>query len=248
MNGELPDHGGDPWGPWPLDHRVRRWSRGALTLWACRVPDGLRVLAVEGEAPADPPARGRWHLHHGIGEETAGLRPALPLLPVQVRCPGVLHLAPGALLRLEPALPLEAQLVHGETVLADWPLKPRRHSWLGTPQHGERVLSQSASGLDPACTASCPVLLHNRSDTPLQLDRVLVPAGLLSLFMREDRLATDELRITCTAGEAWEVQAGGGVPAGWITVSGPRSSGSGGLLGRALVGLRDLPDVLRGRR
>jgi hypothetical protein len=239
-----------PWGPWPLDRETTRsWCHGQRVLWGRLEEGGLLLAQGAVEDLPGPPPLARWHLHPlGEGDASPGVWPALPERPVQVRCARVLHLEPGDSLALDLALPLLVQVRAGDKTLMECPLGTLRRTWVGSPWlGGELAYSHSPVDGAPQPGASCAVRVINRGEGVFQLDRILVPAPALAVYCIGDRLCCDALEISVGSDGLGETGVIG--PAdGALRLTGPRTAPGSGLLGRALVGLRDLPDVLRGLR
>lgn len=255
------------WGLWqPGEHGPRVWAMDDCRLWAHRQGTMLRLgsRTLAGPAadpdPESPPPDLAWlTVMPGGPSRDLELRPALPDLPLVARCPGTLDLPAGAELRLALHLPLRVQ-VRPAGDGAPWlevPLRQLRRTWAGTPRSGELcyTLDRGAdpgSGAVPARPglALCPVRLCNRGDGTLRLDRILVPALSLSLYATVERLCTDELVMHLSADGLGTQETGGTAPAeapGALRVAEPQQTLAGGLLGRTLVGLRDLPGSWRPR-
>ncbi len=248
------------WGRWqPGEHSPRAWAMDDGRLWAHWQGNTLRLAGRTGPSPdADtPPADLPWLTVQPSGPaRDLDLRPALPDLPLLAHCAGMLDLPAGGEVRLALWLPLRVQVrpPDGGAPWLDLPLRRLRRTWAGTPRAGELCYTLHAADPpeDPAHTglALCPVRLCNRGDSPLRLDRVLVPALSLTLYGTAQLLVTDELVMQLST-DGLGTQETGGIPPpeapGARRLAEPQQALSGGLLGRTLVSLRELPGTWRPR-
>lgn len=141
--------------------------------------------------------------------EAAALRPAFPALPLVVAPETPFHLTPRASARIYVRIPAVAvfELDDGlETPLLDVPTQLMSNTWFGTPIDGELCLwlptaakrELSIEPLQPHLV-TCPVQIENRSEEPLEVEKIAVRVEHLSIFTTGSALWADETRATYLA-------------------------------------------------
>ena len=182
---------------------------GPLGLWLRHRGDEVWMAHVPGdwtragrgrprERPVEPEDADwiRWPVPEGTTE--LELAPALPPRPVVAEPELSFRLLPRARARVFVRVPLWVRLdalVDGEPrKLAEVPTATLSDTWWGTPTEGELCYWLSTTArreverevFEPN-VAVCPLLLSNRSDDELPVERIALRVIHLTLFAEEDR-------------------------------------------------------------
>lgn len=256
-----------PWGPFqPGDGEPVEWRAGDLGLWCLRdgaeIRLGSRLLTGAASDDTLPRAIGWERFSVQGAEQGLQMHPVLPARAFVARCESVIQLRPHSELTLYVRLPLwvSVRLASDESsALTELPTTTLRRSWYGSFTAGELCYAIHTSARtrpepDPArpYLALCPVRISNSTETELRLERILLQAPLLGLYRHHDQLWTDELVLGSlgSSGDCEQV-LGGGAPAEVREarlISPPRQVAGGSLLGRAMLSLREFPEVFKTRR
>lgn len=213
-----------PWGALHLapDQPVDL-SVGALRLQAKRVGGELWLFTEREDRARE--GDGEWRRWAVPEDATVRLRPTTPdrLLVVSHELP--FHLPGQGRAKIYVRIPLSVQvLVTGsglqDLVVLDEPSHVLSDTWWGTVQEGElaywlttKARAQVSPDLFLPHMAMCTVRLENESEESLPVDKFAVRALHLSVFQREGRLWTDEVKVRYQASaEGSEIHFGGRPP------------------------------------
>lgn len=252
---------GSIWGThWVEPGQRIHWDLGPRRFWVEARAGEIRVAwgeaqdvaeggDGEGGGPAADPEWSRW----ALPGETGGVEitPALPDRALVVTPEQPFHLLPGAKARVFARVPVWVQIrlaTEGHApgsgpLLAEVPSVVLSDTWWGTVTEGELAywLPTSARLLvDPArhrpYMAICTLQMHNRSTTPLPVDRLAIRAIHLSLFQGRESLWADEAQVIYQGTvEGSQIEMSGSPPdeAGPSrSVASPRAPVQRGLRGR----------------
>lgn len=200
------DHGATPWGT----HEVPRGGEidirvGPLHLTVREHAGEVQVThRREDQARPEEPSRARFAPLSW--DRTLTLRPAFPDRSVVVVPEDPFRLLEGAEARIYVRLPLfavlEVQGRSGPAVLARVPTHRYSDTWWGGPTDGALSYWLSTTArreVSPELfedhLAVCPLQLVNRSEGDLDVEKISLQAGFLSLYARERRLWADETRV-----------------------------------------------------
>jgi len=198
-----------------------RWHVGPRTLWVERALGEWRIGAREAERDdidtasmdherdeSDGPAL----LRCAIPAKASGrlrLVPRPPDRPLVARAEIPLHIPAGSTTHVFVGVPLWASLTAEGTPIHELPLITLSDTWFGTPLEGTLCYATRTSlTIDEQVLtrrphrAVCRVEIINHGATPLELERVRVPAPMLSLWQSEGRqLRTAGVRLKRDTGE-----------------------------------------------
>jgi len=226
------------WGDFTIpESHFRDWQLGPLTLRIVNLQNEWQVIHSQDEDPwlsgvsVSEPAQWGDHEESLVGErlrfavndgsEQIFLFPALADRSIVARPDTPLSLPAGEDVAVYVTSPLwlKIALADGERVLMELPTFRPKDTWLG-PSNTQGQLCYGSR--DPArlylegvpnnpTRVICKMRIANKSDATIQLPRVLLPTGLLKLFVdRERRFWTQEL--TLEMGKELEPVLGRGAP------------------------------------
>lgn len=257
-----------PWGDYGLeegtDHRVRigplhlRIRFSGDELWLAHAPGeggGERVEAPEEatEPDGDLLDWDRWAVPGGV--RSVRLRPVFPDRPLVARPEHAFHLVRGAEVRIFVRVPLEVrvELVEPTAVtLAEIPTVLLSDTWFGDVMDGELMYFLPTTArreigpehFEPHLVA-CPLQLTNVSTADLDVERIALRVGHLSLFGREEGFWADETTVRYrSAEEGSDLQVSGKPPAeapDADLITSPRTPTARGFRARTFVRFIGLP-------
>jgi hypothetical protein len=204
-----------------LHVQLRRRSE-EVWLRSTHAPPEERGRGKASEAGGAPEDWIRWAVS---AEEDLELEPRLPDRPVVVSPEQPFFLPPEGRARVYVRIPLFVSVattgeVSEPTVLEEFASLVLSDTWWGSFTEGElaywletRARREIPTGLEDAHMAVCPLLLVNRSEEPLEVERFAVRVAYLTLLHREDEIWTDEVQVRYRGGhEGSEIRYTGGVP------------------------------------
>lgn len=209
-DGQTAEEGVSSGGGIPSDERIR--SEDAI-----RPEDSIRP-----EGGVRPDEWIRWAVP---AEEDLELVPRLPDRPVVVSPEQPFFLPPEGRARIFVRVPLFVSVsttgeVAEPTILEEFPSIVLSDTWWGSFTEGElgywletRARREVPTGLDDPHLAICPLLLVNRSEQALPVERLAVRVEFLTLFHGEREVWTDEVQVRYRGGhEGSEIRYTGEVP------------------------------------
>jgi len=212
---------GDPWGVHELPEGADRALRvGPLHLRLVRSSGEIWLAHARelpnrepDDAPALSDAEAEWARWAVPGEST-GVRlvPAFPDRPLVVTPEDSFHLVQGARARVYVRVPLWVRVeLHGRaaTRLTEIPSVILSDTWFGDFMEGELCYFQPTTARREVRPehfddhlAVCPILLSNRSEDPLAVEKLALRVAHLSVFRRGPELWADETRVRYRGDEA----------------------------------------------
>lgn len=223
-----------PWGDHPLPEgdEIRTVEIGPLTLWARCSADEIWLAhrsgdwwRRDGDAGAEPPSDDEGWVRWPVPDETATLRlePVFPPRTLVVKPELSFRLLPGAHGRIFVRVPLWVRAVAAgpeEHALTEIPSVVLSDTWWGEFTEGELCywLSTSARrritpGIFQPHLAVCPLDLANRSDSELEVEKIALRVGHLSVFRGENGFWSDVTRVKYRgAAEGSEIEVSGRPP------------------------------------
>ncbi len=219
--------------------QTNQWRIGALTVsiqrhaseWqVCHLNTGATIdeqATIEVTENTSPLEEGAKCQRHAVAQSNQPLRvlPGLADRPVVTRPLIPFHLHPGQEVRLYVGTSIWLQIYAFESgpLLLDLPVQRPSDTWFGPSSREGEVCyaARTRAILDlqdlPLRTvrATTPVRIKNNGQTPLLLERLLLPIPHLSVFTAHDgRLWTEELSIHCDQEmRSAHLQIGKGAPA-----------------------------------
>ncbi|MEX2578317.1 MAG: DUF432 domain-containing protein [Verrucomicrobiales bacterium] len=194
------------------------------------------------------------------GTEEVRIAPGLPRLPVMVDPEDSFHVVPGAEARIYVRIPLSVVVRltdKFDQLLGEFPTETLSQTWFGETDNGElcywlssRASRRTLDELDEA-GIQAPVTIHNDSAETLQVSRLCLRVGGLSIYRSGDSLWTNETTIRFQGGAVpSKVAVKSGPPkeaAAAHLISGPREAGPSTAMARTFRSLRrwtvDLLDI-----
>ena len=230
---------------------------GALRIQLKRMDDELWLFTERDDRPQE--GDGEWRRWAVPAAAAVRVRPASPdrLLVVSHELP--FHLPSRGHAKVYVRIPLSVQvLVTGsglqDLVVVDEPSHMLSDTWWGTREEGElaywlttKARAQVSADLFVPHIAMCTVHLENHSEESLPVDKFAVRAPHLSMFEREGRMWTDEVKVRYqAASEGSEIHFGRrpprDEPAGTL-LAGPRVPVRKGFQARTFDRLRTLAEL-----
>ncbi|MFO7898196.1 MAG: hypothetical protein R6V58_03945 [Planctomycetota bacterium] len=198
------------------------WRIGPLGVWVRRTETEWRVAEQRGEGEeaiaadrnVEPPADVEWSRWAGeTGDATLRLRPVLPDRAVVVRPAQPVTLLPRGTARIYIIVPvfirLELNTEPKPTTLADIPTVRLSNTWFGSLFEGElcywteTAARRSAARLPaPPHVVVTPMDVRNAAEEQLPLETVCMGTERLAVYQGEERLWTNELKVTNSGGGA----------------------------------------------
>lgn len=173
-----------------------------------------------GSPPTGPGKEAEWtRWATPAGERDVLLRPTLPDRPLVLEPEWPFRLLPGAEARVFVRVPLwvriEVRLGSGErggsrsVKLTELPTVVMSDTWWGELHQGELAYwlpTTARRAMAPRLFAPhlgvCPLVMQNRADEDLQVEKVALRVDHLSLFASEGRIWSDESRVVYQGAEA----------------------------------------------
>lgn len=255
-----------PWGAHelPANEEVREVRVGPLSLWARARADevwmahaaGEWTLRVERPAREPPPENEGW-VRWSVGASGDGIRlsPAFPSRPLVVKPEPPFRLTSGARARVYVRVPLWVRVTvpaADERQLTEVPTVNLSDTWWGEFANGELAYwlpTSAGRSVGPGSFAPhraiCPLDLSNRSGDMLEVERVALRVGHLSIFVGDRGFWADVTRVRYRGGEEGsDVHVTGRAPdesnGGAVRVAAPREPVSRGFRARTFSRLRAL--------
>lgn len=188
------------------------------------VASGAEIRAPD-EAPAEEIPAEEWIRWALPAEEELELTPTLPDRPVVVSPEQPFFLPPEGRARVYVRVPLFVSVrttgeVAQPTTLEEFPSVVLSDTWWGTFTEGElgywietRARRHVPTGLHDRHLAICPLLLVNRSDQPLPVERFAIRVAYLTLLRRDEVIWADEVQVRYRGGhQGSEIRYTGEVP------------------------------------
>lgn len=207
--------------PWWAEYEfsldeTRSLHLGPLQLWLQRQADEWRTYTVRGkdpfapnfvalapdaiaEIPSDATCR---RFAFGQSPERIRLAPKMPDRPMVVRPDALLSVPPGATIELFVTHPLWLELVFGHPPVARESIAvfQSTESWFGPSAAEGELCYASRSSLQTEFTqlvlrphrVISKLRIHNRGDSSLDIERIKIPLGHLSIFADENALLWTE--------------------------------------------------------
>lgn len=240
------------------------WAAGPLRVWCKSSGDELWVgfFHLEGDekhAVSDHPPEeiewSRWAV--GRPQQEVRIIPLFPDRPVVVKPENPFRVAKGARAKIYVRVPLwlRLELTTREALsLIEIPTVVLSNTWFGTYTEGELcywISSGARRQIEPDPTRSylaiCPIQISNRSDGELQVEKLCLRVGGLSLFSYKGQLWSDETVVAYRGGvEPSQVEATGRPPAEAPEaelVTRPRNPVRKRLSVRTFASFRELPGL-----
>lgn len=188
------------------------------------VASGAEIRAPDETPSEEIPAEEwiRWALP---AEEELELTPTLPDRSVVVSPEQPFFLPPEGRARIYVRVPLFVSVrttgeVAEPTTLEEFPSVVLSDTWWGSFTEGAlgywietRARRDVPTGLHDRHLAICPLLLVNRSDQPLPVERFAIRVAYLTLLRRDEVIWTDEVQVRYRGGhEGSEIRYTGEVP------------------------------------
>ena len=245
-----------------------RWREGEIRVSDQDRGAGSGDLATWGFGSPDPepPPDAEWSRWATPSEEReVSLRPALPDRPVVLEPEWPFRLLPGAEARVFVRVPLWIRMdlvvrdPGGEegirrVRLQESPAVLMSDTWWGELHSGELAYwlpttarRTMATRLFAPHVAICPLVLRNRANEDLRVEKLALRTNHLSLFVQDRRIWSDESRVLYQGGEEGsQIEMAGRAPPeaeGAKLVSGPRTPIQRGFRARTFDRIKALPGL-----
>lgn len=261
----VPAFGGKKsWGELPLPGAACEPLRiGQLNLWF-KVLEGdlwhswkhAQDGDPDSQTPAEDASWSRWALQED--KRRLRLLPVYPDRPVVVKTESPIMLSPRDSVQIYIRCPLWVRvelLNHSPVTVTEIPTVVLSNTWFGTTLEGDLCYWVSSGARreaqadpDRPFLAVCPILVRNRSEDDLKIEKVCLHVEWLSLFEKDGQLWSDLTRVTYHGKKrASEVEVNGkpsGRAAGARLVSLPRHPSKRELSVRTFAALKEIADFL----
>ena len=162
--------------------------------------------ALDDQRDPEPDGWSRWVLPED--RRSLVVKPGLPSLPLIVRPTSPFRLLPKAQARLYTGLPVTVDLELGPAPtlpLLEASSLLLSKTWFGTNLEGELALycptqADRSPEAGPIHLAQATIVVENEAAESFLVERICLRARHLSLFEKDQRLWTDEVRITFLGG------------------------------------------------
>lgn len=202
------------WGDYPLTpEKATHLQIGDLHCWIISNEKQVHMTSIHqanndgvgfGDQPPETDQWDCWTMKEGIN--TIRLTPILPDLSVVVKPEMTIRLLPDVAVKIYIQVPVwvrfEAEQGKNRIPLTERPSIVLSSTWFGDFAGGELcywvtsgVQFQANTENEPLHMAVCPVNLLNKSDSELEITRLKIRVGSLTLFREQQQLWSDDIQI-----------------------------------------------------
>jgi len=225
----------------------------SLHVWCRKAKDELWIAHRYNQAEALPPELqwSRWALKQKI--ENIRFVPCFPDLPLVVTPEYAFRLGQGAQVRIFVSVPLWVRLELDQKkapTILEIPTIPLQRTWFGTFAEGEVCYWSSTrvrrelGGPSKPNVATCPIQITNGSDIELNVEKLALRVGRLSLFGQDNQFWSDEVQIEYRgSNEVSKIMMSGRTPpeaSGAQLITAPRNPDKKGFAAKTFTTLKDL--------